>query len=222
MNSIEIFGKKSDYFDITPEIREDLAVFPGDDPYRRMVKLDFRSGDNLLLSSIQGSLHLGAHTDASNHYHPQGEGIGARSLHYYLGDCQVISVRIPAGNRIQPDDVTTPIRAPRVLFNTGSFPNPYHWEEKFNSLSPELIESLARKGVILVGLDTPSIDPQDSKPLESHQAVFKNKMAVLEGVVLKAVPDGVYTLIAIPLKLKDADASPVRAILLKGSGLGSG
>ena len=66
----------------------------------------------------------------------------------------------------------------------------------------------------LVGIDTPSIDPERDKDLLSHQAVFQNDMAVLEGIVLDSVPDGVYTLIALPLKLRGADASPVRAVLV--------
>jgi arylformamidase len=78
-----------------------------------------------------------------------------------------------------------------------------------------LINALAAQGVITVGIDTPSIDPADSQALESHQAVFDRDMAVLEGLVLSGVPDGLYRLVALPLRLKAAAASPVRAILLK-------
>ena len=38
-------------------------------------------------------------------------------------------------------------------------------------------------------------------------------MRVLENLVLDAVPEGDYELIALPLKLTTADASPVRAVL---------
>jgi len=58
------------------------------------------------------------------------------------------------------------------------------------------------------------VDPEDSKQLESHQALWKTKMAVLEGIILDSVSPGNYLLVALPLKLKDADAAPVRAILL--------
>ena len=73
----------------------------------------------------------------------------------------------------------------------------------------------SNKGVFLVGIDTPSVDPCDSKRLESHTEIAKRNMAILEGVVLEDVEDGIYLLSAVPLKIKNADASPVRAILIE-------
>ena len=202
-------------FDISPEISENIAVFPGDTPYRRKVVLDFSKGDNLVLSAIETTVHAGAHTDAPNHYHGKGRGIETRDLSYYMGECQVVSVKIPRGDRIQPKDLAhVNIKAKRVLFKTGSFPNPNQWNGDFNSLSPQVVELLAEKGVVLVGIDTPSVDPAQDRVLESHQAIYKKDLAILEGVVLDQVPDGLYTLIALPLKIKGADASPVRAVLV--------
>ncbi len=204
------------YYDISPEVSEKTAVFPGDSPYRRTVARDFAQGDNLALSSLQTTVHIGAHADAPSHYHPKGQDISRRPLDYYLGPCQVVTVRLPRGRRIMPADIDlVQISAKRVIFNTGSFPNPDHWNSDFNSLSPELIDALAKRKVVLVGIDTPSIDPETSKALESHQAVHRHDMAVLEGLTLEGVPDGTYNLVALPLRLKGADASPVRAILLK-------
>ena len=204
------------YYDISPEVSEKTAVFPGDSPYRRTVALDFAQGDNLALSSLQTTAHIGAHADAPSHYHPKGQDISHRPLDYYLGACQVVTVRLPRGRRVMPADIDLgKISAKRVIFNTGSFPNPDQWNSDFNSLSPELIEALAKREVVLVGIDTPSIDPEKSKALESHQAVHRHDMAVLEGLTLNGVPDGIYNLVALPLRLKGADASPVRAILLK-------
>jgi arylformamidase len=68
-----------------------------------------------------------------------------------------------------------------------------------------------------VGIDTPSIDPADSKDLPSHAMVAAHDLAILEGVVLDHVEDGVYTLVALPLRLEGADASPVRAVLVEDS-----
>jgi arylformamidase len=203
------------YFDISPEISPATAVFPGDTAFSRTICLDFKKGDNLLLSAIAMSVHIGAHADAPNHYHPSGQGVESRELEYYLGECEVIRVEVPRGGRVKPVHLKgRQPKAPRVLFRTDSFPDPRRWNSDFCSLSPELIELLASQGVKLIGIDTPSIDPEDSKPLESHQAVFRNDMAILEGLVLGDVADGIYTLIARPLRLKDLDASPVRAILL--------
>ena len=205
-------------FDISPTISPATAVWPGDVPFSRQVSLDFEQGHNLVLSAVTSTVHVGAHADAPIHYHPEGEDIASRSLHYYLGPCQVVHTQLALGARLYPADLgDREIRMPRVLFRTGSFPDPDSWNSDFNSLSPELVEFLADRGVILVGIDTPSVDPEKSKELESHQAIYRRNLAVLEGIVLDDVPEGCYFLVAPPLKLRDADASPVRAVLLPGA-----
>lgn len=201
-------------FDITPTINARLAVFPGDTPFSEDFVMSTDQGQHLTLSKITTTVHLGAHTDAPNHYAPRSESIETRSLEYYLGPAQVIEVVLPRGSRLRVADLKNrPIQAPRVLFKTKSFPDPYQWNEDFNALSEELVDHLHRQKVILVGIDTPSIDPALDKTLESHLAVHRHDMAILEGIVLDHVAEGVYELIALPLKIEGADASPVRAIL---------
>src|SRR5262249_10809699 len=107
-----------------------------------------------------------------------------------------------------------PIRAPRVLIRTGTFLDPDRFDEDFASLSPELVDALADQGAVLVGIDTPSIDLCHDKVLLTHQAVGRRDLAVLEGLLLDGAPPGLYTLVALPLKIAGADASPVRAVLL--------
>jgi arylformamidase len=200
--------------DISPEISENSAVFPGDMPFSREVSAAFSKGDHLELSGIRMTVHVGAHADAPSHFHAEGAPIDRRPLDLYLGPCQVVAVKAAPGARIAPADVKPKIRAERVLFKTNSA-NPYRWSDDFNSFSPELIDWLAKKKVVLVGIDTPSADPRHSKALESHQALYRNDMAVLEGLDLSAAPEGLYELIALPLRIKDSDAAPVRAVLVK-------
>ncbi len=205
-------------FDITPKISESLAVFPGDVGFSRQISMSFQKGNHLDLSAIQTTLHLGAHADSSSHYHKNGEGIESRNLSSYLGNVQVIQVETKSGQRISIEDLKgKKISQKRVLFRTDSFPNPAVWNSDFMSLSPELILYLHQKEVCLIGIDTPSVDPETSKALESHQALFQAQMAVLEGLDLKNVTEGEYTLIALPLPIVGADASPVRAILLQAT-----
>ena len=205
-----------DWFDISPLISERIAVWPGDVAYARKKSASFADGDNLELSSVQTTLHLGAHADAPIHYAATAAGIGARDLALYMGRAQVISANAPRGARVSRAHLaTTSITAPRALIRTDSFPNPERWNEDFCSFEPELIDWFAAQGVRLVGIDTPSVDPQDSKALEAHARLRAHDMAVLEGLTLGAAPDGEYALIAMPLKLEGADASPVRAILVK-------
>lgn len=205
------------YIDISPAIHSNTAVFPGDTAFSHKINLSLKAGDNLDLSEIKTTVHIGAHTDAPSHYHVKGESIEKRSLLPYLGLCQVIEVNLPPSARITIAHLTEAIKAPRILFKTKSFPNPDVWNENFNSLSAELIEHLHSLGVVLVGIDTPSVDPATDKELSSHQALFKTNMSVLEGVVLDHVTPGLYQLVALPLKIVGADASPVRAILFQGA-----
>jgi len=200
--------------DISPVINPDLAVWPGDVAFSRDVNLSIAGGANIDLSAIRTTVHLGAHTDAPSHYIGGGEGIATRDLSFYVGPAQVISVDVEPGGRVRPEHCDVAIQAPRVLFKTGSYPDPTYFNGDFCSLSPELIEKLAGEGVRLVGIDTPSIDPADCKELPSHAMVAAHDLAILEGIVLDHVDDGVYTLVALPLRIEGADASPVRAVLL--------
>ena len=203
--------------DISPLVSEDLAVWPGDQKYERKVTMDMNNGDHLGLSTLKSTLHLGAHTDAPNHYGANSPGIHERSLYNYFGPVQVIEVHLERGQRILPEHLGgETIKAPRVLFKTGSFPNPNAWNKDFCSLSPELVDHLADQNVLLVGIDTPSVDLFDDKELLSHNRVHHHNMSILEGIVLDRVSPGLYTLAALPLALKDADASPVRAVLITG------
>lgn len=199
--------------DISPLISARTAVWPGDVPFSRETSCAMERGDSLDLSSITTTLHLGAHADAPAHYARAGEGMAEVDLSPYIGPCQVVRVSLPRGERILPHHMGG-IAAPRVLFRTGSYPDPERFNTDFNSLSPELVAHLHAQGCVLVGLDTPSVDPFGSKALESHQALARTGMRNLEGLALDRVEPGLYTLIALPLKLQGADASPVRAILM--------
>ncbi len=200
-------------YDITPLVTPDLAVWPGDTPPTREVLLELARGDTVTLSTLHATVHLGAHADAPSHYAIDGETIEHRALDRYLGPCRVIRVDVRPGERIGPEAVRGPAGAPRVLFATGTYPDPGRFREDFAALSPALVDRLAADGVRLVGIDTPSVDLFASKDLPSHAACHRHDLAILEGLVLDDVPEGRYELIALPLRLAGFDASPVRAIL---------
>jgi arylformamidase len=207
-------------YDISPPLSPRLAVWPGDTPLAREMLLEIGLGpagsetaSNITLSTLHATVHLGAHADAPSHYGAGAPPIDARSLDYYLGPCQVVRVAAPRGGCVTPDAIATPITVPRVLLDTGTHPDPESFPEDFAALTSELVTWLHRRGVRLVGIDTPSVDPFSSKELPVHRAFLKHDMAILEGLVLKDVPEGVYELIALPLRLVGFDASPVRAVL---------
>lgn len=200
--------------DISPVVDDRITVWPGDTAYARTINSRLEAGASVNLSDIRTTLHVGAHADAPIHYTPAGEDMAARRLDYYVGACNVFHIEEAHGRRLVPSDLAKKnITAARVLFRTGTFPDPRAWNEDFASLSPELIDWLHERSVILVGIDTPSVDPFGSKALEAHQMLAEHDMANLEGLVLDHVTEGEYELIALPLRLAGADGSPVRAVL---------
>lgn len=200
-------------YDLTPLISERLQVWPGDTPPRREILCDMHRGDNLTLSTLHATVHLGAHADAPSHYGREAPAIHERPLDYYLGPCQVQRVPSARGQCLRPADLPRKVSCPRLLLDTGTHRDAEHFPQDFAALSPELVDFLHQEGVILVGLDSPSVDPFTSRDLPAHRTFLRHDMAILEGLVLQPVPEGVYELIALPLRLEGFDASPVRAIL---------
>ena len=199
--------------DISPVISEDTAVWPGDVKFSRSIQCSINDGANIDLSSMNTTLHIGAHVDAPSHYKKDEKSIDEVNLEAYVGPCQVIKLEKKQDRLITVEEVKGKITEKRVLFATSSFPDPNFFNEDFRSFSPELIEYLADEGVLLVGIDTPSFDLFESKELSSHKTLSKRGLLNLEGLVLSHVEEGRYELIALPLKIKNADASPVRAVL---------
>ncbi|AKJ30487.1 arylformamidase [Caldimonas brevitalea] len=203
-------------WDISPPLAAGSPVFPGDTPYRQQWTATMGPGCPVNVSQITTSPHAGAHADAPLHYAEGAAAIGAVDLHPYLGPCRVVHcIGVRPLLRIEHlaaacDDDTLP---PRVLVRTFQQAPVQHWVDDFAAFAPETLEWLADRGVQLVGLDTASVDPADSKTLDAHQVLRLRDLRVLENLVLDAVPAGDYELIALPLKLVEADASPVRAVL---------
>ena len=201
-------------WDISPPVQEGTPVFPGDTPYRQRWAASIAPGCPVNVSTLTLSPHVGAHADAPLHYESGGTPVGALDLEPYLGPCRVIHA-IGLGPLLTWDHLVHALQAlpARVLLRTYRRAPVDRWDPQLAAFAPETIERLADAGVRLVGIDTASIDPADSKSLESHQAIRRRGLRVLENLVLDEVPEGDYELIALPLKLMTADASPVRAVL---------
>lgn len=200
-------------YDLSPPISPALAVWPGDTVPSREVLCDMAEGANITLSTLHSTVHAGAHADGPNHYGVDAPAIDQRSLDYYLGPAQVVRVNAAPNSWIGIDAMPSRLDAPRVLIATGTYPDPTSFREDFAALDPALVDHLHKRGVCLIGIDTPSVDVFTSKDLPAHGRFLANDMAILEGLVLDAVPEGVYELIALPLRLAGFDGSPVRAIL---------
>ena len=200
-------------WDISPPLSEQTPAFPGDTLYQQHWTARIGPGCPVNLSAITLSPHLGAHADAPLHYGREAAAIGAVDLEPFLGSCRVIHA-LEQGALIRPAHLAHAARAlpARVLVRTCA-KAPTEWSSHFAAFAPETIGWLADQGVRLVGIDSQSVDPADSKTLDSHQQLLLHDMRVLENLVLDDVPEGDYELIALPLKLIQACASPVRAVL---------
>jgi arylformamidase len=201
-------------WDISPPVAPGSPVFPGDTPYQQQWAATLGPGCPVNVSTLTLSPHVGAHADAPLHYDPAGHSIGAVDLAPYLGRCRVIHA-IARGPLVRWEHIAHALQdlPPRVLVRTYERMPVERWDGDLAAYAPETIERLADAGVQLVGIDTASIDPADSKTLDSHQVIRRRNLRVLENLVLDEVPEGDYELIALPLKLMTADASPVRAVL---------
>ena len=204
-----------DIIDISPPIFEKTAVWPGDVSFSRSVQVDIHAGGNIHLSSFTSTVHCGAHADAPLHYEKTGAPIDEVPLHHYMGPCQVITVHPGSDRLIRPSDFTGVVEKgmPRLIFRTGSQPHFDHFNTDFAAFSADAIEWCGANAIVLLGIDTASFDLFDSKNLPAHKMLMKHNIRNLECLDLSMANDGVYELIALPLKLKGFDASPVRAVL---------
>jgi arylformamidase len=201
-------------WDISPPVAAGAPVFPGDTPYQQHWAATIGPGCPVNVSTLTLSPHVGAHADAPLHYDAAGAAIGAVPLEPYLGPCRVIHA-IGKGALVTWAHLAHAATGlpPRVLVRTYERMPVDRWDAALAAYAPDTVEQLAQRGVQLIGIDTASIDPADSKTLDSHQAIRRHGLRVLENLVLDEVPEGDYELIALPLKLTTADASPVRAVL---------
>ncbi len=202
-------------WDISPPVHGGSPVFPGDACFQQHWAATLGPGCPVNVSTLTLSPHTGAHADAPLHYDADGAPIGALDLAPYLGPCRVVHA-IGCGALVEWHHIARAIDGalpPRVLVRTYERMPVAQWDGALAGLAPATVERLADHGVLLIGIDTASIDPADSKTLDAHQVIRRRNLRVLENLVLDEVPEGDYELIALPLKLTTADASPVRAVL---------
>jgi arylformamidase len=211
-------------WDISPFIDEASPVFPGDTTYSQRLHFTLDKDCPVNVHALTLSPHVGAHGDAPLHYAAGAPAIGLVDLAPYLGACRVIHCHDKAnigaspglGPLVQPEQVRHALQnlPPRVLLRTSASAS-QRWTQ-FTAIAPEtlsLLRAHSTTPMLLIGIDTPSIDPADSSLLPCHHLLLAHELRVLENLVLDDVPEGDYELIALPLKLRHSDASPVRAVL---------
>ena len=193
--------------DITPVIRGASPVYPGD----ASLSIKRTCLEPSLVSAFEMSAHMGAHVDAPMHVYQTGD-LCSIDLRRLMGECVVLDCQ---GHReIRPEHIPDQLKAKRLLLKTG-FVMPEQWTGDFSYLLPQTIDKLIEMGVDVLGIDTPSIDRADSEILPSHRSALSRGVLILENLLLQNVSEGVYTLVALPLKIEGLEASPVRAVLIE-------
>lgn len=201
------------WLDVSRPLANGIPVWPGDRPFR----VETRHVGKMVLTSFETTCHVGTHVDAPLHMEGRGSTVDALPINLFLGTAEVVDAR-RAARRVGLGDLPEGWipRAPRVLLRTRSQPlEAVAVREDLSGLDVGLVHFLADRDVLLVGTDSPSVDPFDSTGFEAHHALAKRGLTWIEGLNLEAAEPGLYTLVALPLALVGTEAAPVRAILKK-------
>ncbi len=206
-------------YDISVLLGEENATYPGDTPYSREMDSTISAGAGYDLSTLKLSAHAGTHVDAPAHFIEGGASVDIYPIVRFILPAQV--VQVDDSGSIKPDalegiDIE---KGDALLFKTqNSFcglSGNKAFSERFVYLSNEVANLCVNLGISLVGIDYISVDRYGDDAIPVHHMLLKNDVLILEGINLKEVSPGRYTLIVLPLKIKDAEAAPSRAILLK-------
>ncbi len=191
-------------FDISTELRS-APVYEGDTETKLTRVKSIKRGDLYNLTAVAASLHTGTHIDSPAHFIDDGMTVDELDLSVFMGGCRVIAVNGYKDDLTGADiEELIPEGTQRVLFKTlGDC-----------RLTRSAAFSLVSLGVRLVGIDAQSVAPSDDE-MAVHRELMLAGVAILEGLTLRHVQSGAYTLMALPLKIAGTEAAPCRAILMK-------
>jgi arylformamidase len=203
-------------FDISRTLCEGMPVWPGDPQFhrRRIAQMRDRAPSNV--SAFDMGVHTGTHVDAPLHLDELGRDIAHMPMLHFLGPARIFS--LPVKECIRATDISSLdwSGVKRVLFKTQHCDLPESlFEKNFIYFQGDAAEFLVEQRILLVGIDSPSVDAFDSLELPSHRILLGHGIMILENAQLGSVPPGNYELICLPLKLSGLDGSPVRAVLRK-------
>ena len=201
------------WIDISQPLRNGIAEWPGDTPFSYEVEFSTADTGSVNIGKMTTSTHMGTHIDAPFHFDDKGLKVLDLPIDLYIGRARVIDVsKWDSVGRKELEEIDFG-GAERVLLKTLSRSDLNTFPENFTYLRADIGAFLKERGVRLIGVDTPSVDPEDSKTMDAHHALNDNGVMILENIVLDMIEPGDYELIALPLPLAESDGSPVRAVL---------
>lgn len=204
---------QAEWIDISQPLNKSIAHWPGDTPFTYQMTYSKAQTGSVNIGCITTSLHSGTHVDAPFHFDNEGEKVIDLDINLYIGGCRLIDVsKYSKINQAVLSEFNLE-GISRLLLRTSIKNNPTVFPDKIPYLTEDCAVYLKEKGIKLIGVDVPSVDPLDSKDMAGHHALHQNGIHILENVMLDKLEIGDYELIALPLPLEDADGSPVRAVV---------
>ena len=191
--------------DISVPVAVGTPEWPGDTPFACGWNWRLREGASVNLSQFTMSPHVGTHADAPLHVRDGAAAADALPLASFSGPARVLSFAHVGALGTKPVE--------RLLLRTGHSIADGKFPDAWPVIPLELVRALLSRGLTLLGVDAPSVDARESKDLPVHHCLFDGGANIIENLDLRAVHDGLYDLIALPVKLAGLDAAPLRAAL---------
>lgn len=201
------------WHDVTIPLREGMAVWPGDPPFRLAPLERIAMGASCNTSRLDMAAHCGTHMDAPWHFEENGQRLDEMDTSLFFGEAQLIETDAPG--EVQAEDLGPGPLLPRVLIKTrnSAFPEESPFRSDFTALSAGAARRLAAEGVRLVGIDYLSVAPYKQPGQATHHILLGQGVLVVEGLRLQGFAAGRYLCTILPLALVGADGSPCRAFL---------
>ncbi len=206
-------------YDISLTISNELPVWPGDTPVSLTRNRDMHYGELYTLSQLLSTVHVGSHLDAPMHFVRHGHGVDQIDLNKLIGPCYVVG--LPNVDTIDAqalEQANIPANVTRLLCRTRNSQYWLHDDKVFHTdfvpIHPSGAEWIVQHGMQLVGVDYLSVGAYEGG-IPTHEILLSNGVVPVEGLDLSRIEPGEYQLICLPLKLKDCDGSPVRAVLMR-------
>ncbi|GAA3729757.1 arylformamidase [Salinicoccus jeotgali] len=200
------------WMDITQMLEADIAHWPEDTPFSYERTVTKAESGSVNIGKITTSTHIGTHIDAPFHFKEDGDTVDQLDINRYIGEATVIEIENSKElglEAIRQFD----IRGDILLIKTKRKSDTTVFPESIPVLEKRAVEYMAAQGIKLFGTDVTSVDAIDSKTLDIHHLLHERDIMILENAVLDDIAPGYYEFVALPLKIKGADGSPVRAAL---------
>ena len=201
------------WIDITQPFTNTIGIWPGDTPFRYELSYLKEQTGSVNIGRFTTSTHTGTHADAPFHFDSAGPTIEAIDVNIYIGDALVVDV---TGHAVITPELLQHIdfsHVQRLILKTSAHLNIEQFPTSIPVIDPSMGLFLKGQGIILLGLDVPSVDALNSKEVAAHHALYQNGVHIVENLLLQSIPPGLYEFIGLPLKIVGADGAPLRAVL---------